>query len=644
MLFLLSQGWQLWTNTELLLDVCRRNDTVFMATAGGLLLSDGGTILKSFTKMDGLRSTQVISVACEEGGLWVLTRGGLQYFEDGSFKDINLITFDDPEEILGARRIRKRGDFLFILGKTKPTALRLSDTVEIPFPRSIASANGLKLFGDSIVVVGTGWAFIAPTDSFYVESAWDTLFTGYDVLDVDTFGGSWVFATRSGLRDTLGNVSLDSVEVSAVLSLNDTLWIAALRALFKLPEVGGDTQRVRDGDVRFLGRGYVSFGYLRDPSYMIGLGIYRLPDMWRLKTGGLGFTSITGMVELGDSLILCGKGVEYSCAVWPMGHTFNTLFVNTLKYARGWLWIGYHGFGVKAYRPDMSDTITIRPSDLNDYAYVFDFAEFNGKLYTTAWNSFGFSKVFAIEDSTAEPTTIVGSGYHFLYSTEENLVVCSEGECKFYDGDLRPVGSIPIGANVMFRRGDTLLVGNDQGLYVVSLRTLTHDGPYLQGHQITGLWVGLDGKVWVADNTGLLILDENFNLVKSYTPENSPLAGYPVSITSYFPLRYTLLANPDENRLYISTDGGLSILTSPEVVAGWEINSLVYPNPARRGQTVRVKNCPIDARLTLYTLSGTRIKENRGCSLVVNVPPGLYMLAVVGSQGRKVLKVVVQER
>ena len=651
MLFLLGQTWELWANTELLLDVCRYGDTVYMATAGGLLLSDGERILGSYTKVDGLKSTQVLSVVCEGGDVWVLTRNGIQHREGNGFKDINLIVFGDPEEILGARKIVRSGDFLFILGKTRPTALRLSDTVEIPFPTVIGQTNVLKIFGDTVVVGGPYGALYSTVGTFFLSSGWDTLISGVEVYDVDTFRGRWVFATDTGVVDTYGNVAFAATPVNHIYSRNGTLWVSANRALFVLDTVGGDsildTTRIRSGDVRYLGNGFVGFGYVSDPAYMIGLGIYRLPDLYRIRTGGLGFTSITGMVELGDSLIVCGKGLEYSCAVWPTRQTFSFFFVNSLKYINDYLWIGYHGFGVKAYRPDFSDTITIRPSDLGDFGYVFDFTGFRGKVYILAWNAYGSSRVFEVSFEAGNPvirsTGISGSAQNLLYSTEDYLLVCSETECKFYDGDLNIYGSVGVGANVIYGFGDTLLFGTTNGLYVVSIPTLTHSGPYLTGRNVSGIWRGLDGRIWVADDRGVEILDSTMLLVKAYTPNNSPLAGYPVSNSPYFPLRNTLLANPDRNRLYVATESGLTILTSPEVVSGWERASLVYPNPARKGQTVRVKNCPVGARVVLFSASGAKVAESNTCEIRHTFQPGLYFLAVIGPDGRKVYRLVLTD-
>ncbi len=606
-------------------------------------MSDGDTVLKAYTKLDGIKTAQVLSVACEGGDIWILTGSGLQYRDGNRFKDINLIVFGDPDEILGGRRIVRRGNFLFILGKSKPTALRLEDTVEIAFPPDIERANVLKVFGDTLVLGGPYGAIYSRVDSFFSPSSWDTLISGREVYDIDTFRGRWVFATDSGVIDLGGRISLPGVAVSFVHSYGGKLWMAAARTLYTLDSVGADTVRVRGGDIRYLGNGFVGFGYRSDPSYMLGLGIYRLPDLHRIRTGGLGFTSITGMVELGDSLVLCGKGIEYSCAVWPSGKTFNFLFVNTLKYVNGYLWIGYHGYGLKAYRPDFSDTITVRPSDLGNFGYVFDITGFQGKVYTLAWNAYGSSRLFEIEDSTARSTGISGAHQSLLHSTDEYLLVCSETECRFYDSNLQPYGSVGVGANVIYGRGDTLLFGTSNGLYFVFPSTLTYDGPYLMGRYISGVWKGLDGRIWVADDRGIEVLDTTLRIVETFTPLNSPLAGSPVSNSPYFPLRYTLLVNTDRNRVYIATDGGLSVLTSYDVVSGWERASLVYPNPARRGQTVRVKNCPIGAKLVLYTASGGKVAETSGCSIKHTFRPGLYFLAVIGPNGRRVYRLVLTD-
>ncbi len=648
MFLVLVQGWEIWGNTELLLDVCRRNDTLFMATGGGLLLSDGETVLKSYTKTEGLKTAQAVSVACEPNGVWVLTPKGLQVWNGRDFTDVNLIVFGDPNEILGARTILYSHGYIFIVGKSRPTALRVSDTVEIPFPFEIGQTNVLKVFGDTLVIGGDYGAMFSIIDSFYVYEGWHTLLSGFTVYDVDTFRGGWVFATDSGVRDTSGRVSFGERKVLHIYSTGDTLWVADDGGLYVLDSLGGDTVKVGGLYVRFLGEGLVGFGNRLDPAYMIGNGIYTLPDFRKIPTGGLSFTSITGMVEIGDSLLLCGKGGMRSCAFWPSGEHFQMGLINTVKFYQDRIWIAYHnwaGLALFVYAADFSDTVVFKDTALLGFGYVFDVAEFQGKVYAVSWNANGDSRLFEVnaEEERVTATDVRGAAQNLLYSTGEHLLICSQVACKFYDGNLQEVASVPFGGNAAHHRGDTLFLGSDNGFYKLSLKDFSYSGPFLTGRKITGIWVGIDGKIWVADQTGITVLNRDLSVYRNYTPSNSPLPGVPVSVSVYFPIRFSLLANPQKNRMYIATDGGLAVYTDPEIVSGWQDSSLVYPNPVKAGKHINLKNCPIDARLTLYTISGVKLKEERSCRIKAPDRAGLFILNVSSGGIRKNYKVVVVE-
>lgn len=636
-------GWYLWTNTENLLDVCSRNDTFYLATSGGLLVVYNDSVIGKYTKLDGINTAEVLSVSCENG-LWILSGRGLQYFEGGKFKTLNLISFDDPEEVLNAKKIRIKGQYMFILGKTRVLAYRITDSTEVPFYVRFNKPKYIEIFRDSLVV-GDTLGLYKVLYSEFSSSLWDTVFLGRPVFSAvrHPYMG-WLIGTDTGILDTNGNViHLPGRRINFMSLRGDTIWVSTDTFVYRI-DPSSSPVAVKGGYALYLSKDFVGFGKLNTSFYMFGEGIYRIPDFKKLKTRGLPYTTITSMLLIGESLIACGRGGNKACAVWPSGDTFGLGLVNVARYYDGKIYLGLNGGGLVILSSDFSDTVRIEPSELGGFGYVFDITRMNGNIYFVSWEPLGNAKVFKIVDTVAEETGFIDYATNILYSAGDRLILCGQGVCKVLYSDFKPYGSITANANIVYHYGDTLFIGTSDGLEVYSLSTLGFITRVLKGISITGIWRGLDGKLWLSGSHGLIVLDKNFNVIKTYTPENSPMPGYSISPTSLYPLRFTILGDAPSGRVYIATDKGIGILQDTSVSSGWWESLKVYPNPARRNATVRILNCPEGASLKVFTPSGILMKEVRSCSFKNDLPAGLYIIHVEHSGKRTLLKVVLLDR
>lgn len=643
--------WYLWTNTETLLDACFSSDTSYLATPGGLIVLVGNSINRIITKLDGLKGTDVLSVSCKNG-LWVLSGGALQYYKNGKFQTVDLIAFDDPEEVLNGKRIRSLGDFLFILGKSKVMVYKISESTEVILNFRFSKPKFLEIFEDSVFVGDTMGLYKAKYDNFV---RWDTLFHGYPVFSAvkhPTMG--WLIGTDNGVKDISGTTLWLSGKIIRFLSLRgDTVYLATDSSLYVIPPPSYSPSKLLDGYVSYLSEKFFGLGKINTPYYMFGRGIYKLSNMQRIITGGLPYTTITGMVLVGDTLISCGRGDYYACAVWPSGKTFGFGITNFIrKFKDKVLVLGLNGGGLVLLlmeNDSFTDTVIFTPSRLGGFSYVFDMAVLKDTIYFVAWEPSGNSKLFKlglkVGDSISDTVlTEVLTDYatDILYSVEDKIIICGQGKCKFYSSDLNFYSSLDVKANVVYNQGDTLLFGTDDGVEMYSLKSLGYLGKILAGNVITGLWVGLNGSVWASGSMGLARFDGKS--LKIYSPENSPIPGISISPSPLYPIRFSLLPDLKNGRIFVATEKGIGIFQDSSVLSGWWNKVKVYPNPAPKGKEVKILNCPPNSTLKIFTPSGFEIKRVQGCSFRNDLAPGFYFIGLEGLERRIVIKFVSVER
>ncbi len=643
--------WYLWTNTETLLDACFSSDTSYLATPGGLVILIENTLAKIITKLHGLKGTDVISVSCKNG-LWVLSGGSLQYYKDGKFHTVDLIAFEDPDEILNGKKIRSAGDFLFILGRRRIVTYKISESTEVLLNVRFSKPKFLEIFGDSVFVGDTTGLYKAKYDDL---TRWDTLFYGNPVLSaVKHPVMGWLMGTDDGVKDVHGNTLWFSGKIVRFLSLRgDTIYLATDSSLYRLVPPSYSPSKILDGYVSYLSKDLFGLGRANSPYYMFGYGIYSLPSMQRIRTGGLPYTTITGMVLLDDSLIACGRGEYNACAFWPSGNTFGfgtTNFVR--KFKDKVLVLGLNGGGLVLLLTDkgtFKDTIIITPSMLGGFSYVFDMTVIRDTIYFVAWESSGNSKIFKlsfkVEDSITDTVLVeVLTDYatDVLYSVEDRLIVCGQGSCRFLSSDLRTYANLNVKANVIYNYGDTLLFGTNDGVEMYSLRSLGYLGKILAGNIITGLWVGLDGSVWASGSMGLSRFDGRS--LKIYSPENSPIPGISISPSVLYPIRFSLLPDLRNGRIFVATEKGIGIFQDSSILSGWWEEVKVYPNPARKGNEVRILNCPPNSKLRIYTPAGFDVKKVNGCSFKNDLSPGFYFIGLESSGRRALIRFVSVEK
>jgi hypothetical protein len=643
--------WYLWTNTESLLDACFSSDTSYLATPGGLVILVNGSVNKTINKLDGLKGTDVISISCKNG-LWVLSGGALQHYKNGKFYTVDLIAFEDPDEVLNARRIRSVGDFLYILGKSKVMVYKISESTEVVLNFRFSKPKFLEIFGDSVFVGDTLGLYKAKYDDFL---RWDTLFYGRPVFSAIKHPTlSWLIGTDDGVKNLSGSTLWLSGKVIRFLSLRgDTVYLATDSSLYRLSPPSYSPFKLLDGYVSYLSENLFGLGRINSLYYMFGYGIYTLPNLQRIRTGGLPYTTITGMVLLGDSLIACGRGGYYACAVWPSGNTFGFGITNFVrKFNDRVLILGLHGGGLVLLlvgENSFKDTVIFTPSRLGGFSYVFDMAVFRDTVYFIAWEPSGSSKLFKLSfkvgDSifdTVLTDVLTDYAMDILYSVDDKLIMCGQGNCKFYSPNLNQYASINVKANVVYNFGDTLLFGTDDGVEMYSLRSLGYLGKVLAGKVITGLWVGLDGSIWASGSMGLARL--RGNSLKIYSPENSPIPGISLSPSVLYPIRFSLLSDLKNGRIFVATEKGIGIFSDSLVLAGWWENVKVYPNPALKGKEVKILNCPPNSTLRIFTSSGFEIKREKGCSFKNDLAPGFYLIVLESMGRRTTVKFVSVER
>jgi hypothetical protein len=134
------------------------------------------------------------------------------------------------------------------------------------------------------------------------------------------------------------------------------------------------------------------------------------------------------------------------------------------------------------------------------------------------------------------------------------------------------------------------------------------------------------------------------NSLKIYSPENSPIPGISLSPSVLYPIRFSLLSDLKNGRIFVATEKGIGIFSDSSVLAGWWENVKVYPNPALKGKEVKILNCPPNSTLRIFTPSGFEVKRVNGCSFKNDLAPGFYLIVLESMGRRTTLKFVSVER
>uniref|UniRef100_A0A7C3EV91 T9SS type A sorting domain-containing protein n=2 Tax=candidate division WOR-3 bacterium TaxID=2052148 RepID=A0A7C3EV91_UNCW3 len=687
-LFLLSAapgGWQTFTNSNFIADLCGDDSVLNAATLGGVVILETKPEIRvrhHFYHTDGLGVNRCLGIARDpEGNLWVGTDGaGLAVIPADSVRArlyragelplrIRAVAVDSGRVLLGTEQgvyvVELRGSPLNF-DDDRVEHYSFARVRELLSDRVLAIAAGPAGYW-----IGTNQGLTQVDQEF---SRWRAFRRplGDSVSAIALLSdGRIVAGTELGLvvGDTGGLVPIVTfAQAKAVRDLavtGSSIYLATADTLFQV-DSSGTMVPLLLGDIRSLCAGAVLWAGLGgNDEWGLGLRYLRSGQSWEsYYFNGVASGMVSDCALGKDGSIYVGHHSSYISRIKPDSAV--QLIVSPLSWAvqvrcdsRGRLWFShFYPGGLSVYDPD-ADTWGSRQLGSGDRNVVQAFGldrhdtkwVFNKSGSVVAIDSLGREAEFYLPELVPPP----GGNYEFAFDSRDRVWVGLTNGLEefdyngtlFYPGDDRhalhseglPASEV---RSVAVDPQDRVWVATPQGGAMWDgsrFQVYTTSNSRLLSNNLYRVRVDGGGRVWFLSDLGLSIFDVATGSWTNYTAQNSGLIPNSQSLTGF----YTALALDDQQGVaVIGTARGVSVFSyAPEPDSG--VSGLkIFPNPFVFGvhRGVVVANLPSDARVRVYTLSGMPVAElpvSPGLGRAYWVPDktgsGIYLVVASSRQG-----------
>jgi hypothetical protein len=337
-LFALTGTFETFSNADLVLDVDRKADTLFLATSGGLLayVQESDTVVKRYTNVDGLNAIILQAVCVDpQGGIWVSMKDwGIAFRRPNGAEFETYPTLYLPSSARNTRDLLSVGDTLLLATEGGIVILDTRGTYDtdddgrrslsILYPK-LGSNLVLSLdLHDDTLYVGTGkandtyrggvtWIPFGDFDSDSTWTYWSTdSLPGDSVLSVRRTGATLAAGTNNGLfLFGTGDTLLGGSRIRSLSRRADTLFAGTDASLHRIDPSGSEDLSPPVTDVRSTfvtddGDLFAGFGVGRpENDYELGGGLgWYANEAWTLRDfGQLRSNRINGVVATNDGTV-----------------------------------------------------------------------------------------------------------------------------------------------------------------------------------------------------------------------------------------------------------------------------------------------------------------------------------------------------
>lgn len=667
----ISTEWKAYTNCGYPMDFAVREDTVFIATNGGIRYFNSGDIEFSgntfklqhsscFTSVNGLAKNIITQIEIDsKRGLWAVVKDQGIYVKPPG--ESNFFRYELPfQSIKNTRSLKIQSNFLFI---GTNDGLFVVDT-----------KGDYSIENDQILppqeIMDTVKYFYEDNDTIYITTGGKVYYWSSGSVSEFTLpyisGSLTAFAKEGniyayGTGDELVFVSGDSIYIYHTgktynLQINkDTVYAATHSGLLRLYSQTMEnlttittTSFVVLDSIIIYGTYFYSENY-----YDLGPGLRIIKNGQNYREEqGVYFNRYTSIRIARDGKLWGGiltwkenRDILPSKLIYFQNDLFFTVdslyqrdrAVRSLSIdAENNIWCGTfstNGQGIIIYNSDgqFIERITELPSLIVCHIYTGNdtlIALFQDGIYQLHKN--GKAYTYSLLYSVDYPTWVEPDGDGKIWIGTENngvLVVDKNGSLLFHFTET-DFGT-PLINVIKHHKGITYIgTGNSLYKYNGTLAKLcageTRDIEFYKNY------------IWALQDSALRVLTEDDgNVVESFNASNSPFI--PLE-TPFYKVRDVLeidsLGNlwvaGEEGLFYIKVDYGQQILTD---------KLYVYPNPATKGELVYIENA--DKKPTVYTLDLRKINielTKEGTRFILNsrgLERGLYIIQVPGKKPAK---------
>ena len=667
----ISTEWKAYTNCGYPMDFAVREDTVFIATNGGIRYFNPGDIEFSgntfvlqhsncFTSVNGLARNIITQIEIDsQGGLWAVVKDQGIYVKPPG--ESNFFSYKLPfQSIKDTRRLKTQSNFL-IVGTND--GLFVVDT-----------KGDYSVDNDQILppqeILDTVKYFYEDNDTIYITTRGGVYYWSSGSVSEFTLpyisGSLTAFAKEGniyayGTGDDLVFVSGDSIYIYHTgktynLQINkDTVYAATYSGLLRLYSQTMESFTTITTTSFVVLDSFIIYGayFYSENYYEIGSGLRIIKNGQNYREKQNVYFNRYTSIRIGQDGKLWGGILTWkeSRDILPSKLIYlqnDSLFTADSLYQRDRavrslsidaennIWCGTfstNGQGIIIYNSDgqFIERITELPSLIVCHIYTGNdtlIALFQDGIYQLHKNGNGYT--YSLLYTVDYPTWVEPDGGGKIWIGTENngvLVVDKNGNLLFHFTET-DFGTPLI--NVIKHHHGMTYIGTGNGLYQYNgtlTRLCTGETRDIEFYK---------NYVWALQDSALRVLTaDDGKVVESFNASNSPFI--PME-TPFYKVRDVLEIDSagnlwvagEEGLFYVKVDYGLQTLTD---------KLYVYPNPATKGELVYIENA--DKKPAVYSLDLRKIKielTREATRFILNTQElerGLYIIQVPGKKPAK---------
>jgi len=667
----ISTEWKAYTNCGYPMDFAVREDTIFIATNGGIryfnpvdIEFSGNTFelqhSSCFTSVNGLARNIITQVEIDsKGGLWTVVKDQGIYVKPPG--ESNFFRYELPfQSIKDTRSLKTQSNFL-IVGTND--GLFVVDT-----------KGDYSVDNDQILppqeILDTVKYFYEDNDTIYITTGGEVYYWSSGSVSEFTLpyisGSLTAFAKEGniyayGTGDELVFVSGDSIYIYHTgktynLQINkDTVYAATYSGLLRLYSQTMESLTTITTTSFVVLDSFIIYGayFYSENYYEIGSGLRIIKNGQNYREKQNVYFNRYTSIRIGQDGKLWGGILTWkeSRDILPSKLIYlqnDSLFTVDSLYQRDRavrslsidaennIWCGTfstNGQGIIIYNSDgqFIERITELPSLIVCHIYTGNdtlIALFQDGIYQLHKNGNGYT--YSLLYTVDYPTWVEPDGGGKIWIGTENngvLVVDKNGNLLFHFTET-DFGTPLI--NVIKHHHGITYIGTGNGLYQYNgtlTRLCTGETRDIEFYK---------NYVWALQDSALRVLTaDDGKVVESFNASNSPFI--PME-TPFYKVRDVLEIDSagnlwvagEEGLFYVKVDYGLQTLTD---------KLYVYPNPATKGEPVYIENA--DKKPAVYSLDLRKIKielTREGTRFILNTQElerGLYMIQVPGKKPAK---------
>ncbi len=646
------------------------SDNIWAGSDNGLIQIDKSFNIIRIYPMECLPCTRVNTIYCLKDTILVGTQNGLLVIDTKgtleNFQDDKVLKIYDFQGLSSNNVLTIEVDTFFWIGTDEKITRFTNDFQSYNI---YGVENGLlknyirkiKII-DSVLYVGTDAGLNRFTGTYF-----DTLITGYKIIDIEDAGDSLLLALDS-LRQIgiffQGNLSFLNGGIPPLVEVNDI--------------------ETNNGQWFCATGNSVKSDYFGE-----GIGIYNFVNQqWELKKDNCIASNHICSIAASESGVFIAHGTRnvdargvswlkndnrwqdlcentlvptkfiHRCVVAPdkkiwfaLHYTDSLIAISFNPENNTWYYLRQKFRGIDStvaiwdLKFDLKNNMYLSLAGPSDKIWVYDSAL--TKAYLLGDRTPGFEVELAIDSSLRVYSTVFdAAGGVLMIDTKGTLFDRADDINLKYgktDGLLSQFCS-----GITVDEKNNVYIANEIGVSVLQNNRFEHIENFNSG-VIYDVLSDEQGRVWIMADNGIYTYDINYKILKGFlfnelgvNVEFMPVSNEIIQVQGfcYDPFRFCF---------WLGSENGLLKLEIVKNDTTALDSVIIYPNPVIRGDVIRIKNIPSDASVTVFSISGRKLIEGlRPNSLgeVIwripnNISSGLYFALIITNNDKKVCKFAV---